>query len=102
MATFDELLDFDMDNTFLDGEFSILVSYTDSLGTTTEIPVQRSTQEADSLDSSYTQLWTNAANVPDIKEGDLFVIDGIEYGVLVFEPELTGHGIEIYINEVVQ
>lgn len=99
MLTFDELVAKDVRDVFL-GEHAQTVTYIDNMSISHEIKVQLFFDKVDGLDSVYEHVWCAYADVPNITKGDIFEINGVQYGVLEYFIDEHKNGIDIYLNKV--
>lgn len=99
MPTFEELVAKDVQDVFL-GEYARSVTYTDNSGVPKIIKAQLFFEKADNLEVAYEHAWCDATDVPNIASGDLFEIDGVNYGVLEYVTDEFKNGIDIYLNKV--
>jgi hypothetical protein len=55
----------------------------------------------DQMETLYTLIWCSLADIPYVKKNDRITIGTVTYGIVDFEPDDMGLGINIFVNKVV-
>jgi len=97
MPTFDELIDSDITNTFLNGEFSQAAVYNSSI----DVTVQFFESPLDKMETTFHHAWVKYSDVPNLSLNDTFEVLGVVYGVMDFSPDEFNTAYNIYLQKKV-
>lgn len=96
----DDVMNADLQKVFLSDDFAVPCLYTESGVDPVEIRVQFFRENLDKTESTYEHAWCASSDVPNISKDDRFEVEGIIYGLLDFDVDEMGHGVNLFLNEV--
>jgi len=96
---FAELVENDVKDVFLNGEFSQTAIFK-SQTSLKEITVQFFEQSLDQMDTTFFHAWASYVEVKEVANNDTLEINGIVYGVMDTSPDEFQTGINIFLQKV--
>ena len=99
VPTFEELIKSDLNNVFLDGDFSKIAIYKTG-ATIKPITVQFFESSLDKLDTSFFHAWASFVEMPNVLKNDTLEVDGVVYGIVDSSVDEFKTGLNLFLQEI--
>lgn len=100
VPTFDDLMKSDIQDVFLNGEFSQIATYK-SPTDLKDISVQFFESDLEQLQTSFYHAWCSYSDLPSVnKKGDTLEIKGIVYEIKDNSPDEFQLGLNLFLQKV--